>query len=194
MLVFSKEEADKLSKIVGQDTDYVLDAYVCAVKDGGSLVEFHGMIDADEEKLVINLLAGNAVIEQMGDNEYTIIEKNTKQSSIETNNNGIKASVSYNGTDLDLHSNSIILDGDVQYIKQEKIEKETTVVVYTNNAQTLVFHGVNNFQVTSTGFGFDYTGKATGVTRHAIFNNSSTAGYAIAEETLWKSLFLFCYQ
>lgn len=193
MLVFSKEEADKLSKIVGQDTDYVLDAYVCAVKDGGSLTEFHGMLDADEKKLVISLLAGNAVIEQMGD-EYTIIEKNTKQSSVETNKDGIKAYVTSNGTDLNLHGESISLHGGTLYTEKDGSEKETTVVIYTNNAQTLVFHGVDNFQVTSTGFGFDYTGKATGVTRHAIFNNSSTAGYAIAEETLWKSLFLFCYQ
>lgn len=181
MLVFSKEEADKLSEIVGNK--YVLDAYVGAVKDGGSLIEFHGMLDADEEKLVISLLAGNAVIEQMGD-EYTIIEKNTKQSSVETNKDGIKAYVTSNGTDLNLHGESISLHGGTLYTEKDGSEKETTVVIYTNNAQTLVFHGVDNFQVTSTGFGFDYTGKATGVTRHAVFNNSSTAGYAIAEETL----------
>lgn len=63
MLFLSKEEADNLSEIVGQGTDYVLDAYVGAVKYGGSLTEFHSILDADEEELVINLLSGNAVIE-----------------------------------------------------------------------------------------------------------------------------------
>lgn len=57
-----------------------------------------------------------------------------------------------------------------------------TIVVYTNNAQTLVFHNIENFAVTSTGFSFDYKGKLTSVKRHAVFNNTSTAGYALADE------------
>lgn len=56
-----------------------------------------------------------------------------------------------------------------------------TIVVYTNNAQTLVFHNIENFTVTSTGFSFDYKGKLTSVKRHAVFNNTSTAGYALAD-------------
>lgn len=57
-----------------------------------------------------------------------------------------------------------------------------TIVVYTNNAQTLVFHNIENFTVTSTGFSFDYKGKLTNVKRRAVFNNTSTAGYALADE------------
>lgn len=57
-----------------------------------------------------------------------------------------------------------------------------TIVVYTNNAQTLVFHNIENFTVTSTGFSFDYKGKLTNIKRHAVFNNTSTAGYALADE------------
>lgn len=197
MLVLGKEDARNLSKVVNQ-SDYILDAYVSAATDGGSLVDFHDMIDGEEEKLVISLLAGNAVIEQISGNQYAIVEKNAKQSSVETNKDGIKVNITSDGTNIrdikdvfgELNNmdeeipDKIITTTDRLYVNNENSGKETTVVVYTNNAQTLVFHCVDNFQVTSTGFGFDYTGKATGVTRHAVFNNSSTAGYAIAEEKL----------
>ena len=57
------------------------------------------------------------------------------------------------------------------------------LVVFTNNGQTFVFHGVENFTNTTTGFKFDYVGKMTGVSRQAVFNNTSVAGYALAEDT-----------
>lgn len=57
------------------------------------------------------------------------------------------------------------------------------LVVFTNNGQTFVFHGVKNFTNTTTGFKFDYVGKMTGVARHAVFNNTSVAGYALADDT-----------
>lgn len=54
------------------------------------------------------------------------------------------------------------------------------LVVFTNNGQTYHFHDIENFRPTTTGFSFEYTGKATGVKRRAVFNNTSTAGYALA--------------
>ena len=54
------------------------------------------------------------------------------------------------------------------------------LIVFTNNGQTYHFYEVTDFKPT-TGFSFAYTGKATGVTRKATFNNTSTAGYALAE-------------
>lgn len=59
----------------------------------------------------------------------------------------------------------------------EKME----LIVFTNNGQTYHFHYVKDFKPTTTGFSFSYVGKATGVERNAVFNNTSTAGYALAE-------------
>ena len=53
------------------------------------------------------------------------------------------------------------------------------LIVFTNNGQTYHFFEVEDFKPTTTGFSFTYTGKATGVTRKAVFNNTSTAGYAL---------------
>lgn len=53
------------------------------------------------------------------------------------------------------------------------------LIVFTNNGQTYHFFEVEDFKPTTTGFSFTYTGKATGVTRKAVFNNVSTAGYAL---------------
>ena len=55
------------------------------------------------------------------------------------------------------------------------------LIVFTNNGQTYFFSGVENFKPTTTGFSFDYVGKATGVKRSAMFNNTSAAGYALKE-------------
>lgn len=49
------------------------------------------------------------------------------------------------------------------------------LIVFTNNGQTYHFHEVINFRPTTTGFSFEYVGKATGVLRKAVFNNTSTA-------------------
>ena len=57
---------------------------------------------------------------------------------------------------------------------------EQELIVFTNNGQTYIFHNISNFRPTTTGFSFTYMGKATGVAREAMFNNTSTAGYAIA--------------
>lgn len=56
------------------------------------------------------------------------------------------------------------------------------LIVFTNNGQTYHFSEVTNFRPTTTGFSFTYTGKATGVTREAVFNNTSTAGYTLVDE------------
>ena len=53
------------------------------------------------------------------------------------------------------------------------------LIVFTNNGQTYHFNGVGDFYPTTTGFKFTYTGVATGVTRHAVFNYTSVAGYAL---------------
>lgn len=55
------------------------------------------------------------------------------------------------------------------------------LIVFTNNGQTYHFSEVANFRPTTTGFSFTYTGKATGITREAVFNNTSTAGFALAD-------------
>lgn len=62
------------------------------------------------------------------------------------------------------------------------------VVVFTNNGQTFLFKGVENFTNTTTGFKFDYFGQMTQVERHAVFNNTSVAGYALKEENQLNSL------
>ena len=53
------------------------------------------------------------------------------------------------------------------------------LIVFTNNGQTYFFSDVTDFKPTTTGFSFSYTGKATGITRKAVSNNTCTSGYAI---------------
>lgn len=53
------------------------------------------------------------------------------------------------------------------------------LIVFTNNGQTYHFSDVKDFRPTTTGFSFTYVGKVTGVERKAVFNNASTAGYAL---------------
>lgn len=55
------------------------------------------------------------------------------------------------------------------------------LIVFTNNGQTYHFNNVTDFRPTTTGFSFKYHGKATGIDRDAMFNNTSAAGYAIAD-------------
>lgn len=52
------------------------------------------------------------------------------------------------------------------------------LIVFTNNGQTFRFEEVTDFTTTTTGFKFEYTGVMTGVTRRAVFNNTSVSGYA----------------
>ena len=54
------------------------------------------------------------------------------------------------------------------------------IIVFTNTGRTYNFKNVTNLIPTTQGFEFDYTGIATGVTRHTVFNYTSVAGYAIA--------------
>lgn len=56
------------------------------------------------------------------------------------------------------------------------------LIVFTNTGQTYFFDNVENFRHTTTGFSFAYVGKATGLRRHAVFNNTSTSGYALKED------------
>lgn len=53
------------------------------------------------------------------------------------------------------------------------------LIVFTNNGQTYFFNNVSDFKPTTTGFSFNYVGKATAVKRSSMFNNTSTAGYAL---------------
>ena len=62
-----------------------------------------------------------------------------------------------------------------------KGEMKMELIVFTNNGQTYHFNGVTDFKPTTTGFSFKYFGKATQVERFAVFNNTSTAGYALRE-------------
>lgn len=56
------------------------------------------------------------------------------------------------------------------------------LIVFTNNGQTYHFNGVTDFRPTTTGFSFNYFGKATQLTRSAVFNNTCVAGYALRGE------------
>lgn len=190
MLTFNKEIAQELIAIT--HTSFPLDEYAFRVKDpledNTPFKLFHNDLDEEGELLVIAFLDNAAVIQKVSDDKFTIVNTIDLQSSVES------SSVETRTTLIDGNSKSeMILTADKIYLNAETTsdedipeapQQETTVVVYTNNAQTLIFHGVSNFQVTSTGYGFDYLGKATGITRHAVFNNASTAGYAIAKEVL----------
>lgn len=56
-----------------------------------------------------------------------------------------------------------------------------TLTVFTNNGQVFMFKNVIDFTNTTTGFKFSYIGEMTGVKRNAVFNNTSVAGYALAD-------------
>ena len=72
-----------------------------------------------------------------------------------------------------------------EYLLQGLIQHERSdfileIIVFTNTGKTYNFKNVTNLIPTTQGFEFDYTGIATGVTRHTVFNYTSVAGYAIA--------------
>lgn len=56
-----------------------------------------------------------------------------------------------------------------------------TLTIFTNNGQVFMFKHVIDFTNTTTGFKFSYVGEMTGVKRNAVFNNTSVAGYALAD-------------
>ena len=53
------------------------------------------------------------------------------------------------------------------------------IIVFTNTGKSYTFKNVSNFNHTTQGFSFEYTGVTTEVTRKAEFNFTSVAGYAI---------------
>ena len=63
-----------------------------------------------------------------------------------------------------------------------KVAPDRELIVFTNNGQTYHFENVTNFRPTTTGFSFTYHGKATGIDRDAVFNNTSVAGWAFADQ------------
>jgi hypothetical protein len=67
--------------------------------------------------------------------------------------------------------------GKTKTFAQRRAENGTNHIY--KQGQTYHFFEVTDFKPTTTGFSFTYTGKATGVTRKAVFNNTSTAGYAL---------------
>lgn len=54
------------------------------------------------------------------------------------------------------------------------------IIVFTIGGATFKFKNVKELKVTTNGFEFTYIGESTGVERKAIFDYTSTAGYAIA--------------
>ena len=62
-----------------------------------------------------------------------------------------------------------------------KQETAQELIVFTNNGQTFHFKDIKEFRPTTTGFEFTYFGMATHKTRKAVFNNTSVAGFAVAD-------------
>lgn len=73
----------------------------------------------------------------------------------------------------------IIYDGRKEEKMSDKLNR--TLVIFTNNGQSFMFKHVTDFKYTTTGFEFSYAGEMTGVERHAVFNNTSIAGYALSD-------------
>ena len=69
------------------------------------------------------------------------------------------------------------VDGGIRF---QPIEVKPEIIVFTSSGKTYNFKNVENLTPTTQGFEFDYTGVATGVKRHASFNYTSVAGYALA--------------
>ena len=65
-------------------------------------------------------------------------------------------------------------------IRFQPIEVKPEIIVFTSSGKTYNFKNIENLTPTTQGFEFDYTGVATGVKRHAAFNYTSVAGYALA--------------
>ena len=63
--------------------------------------------------------------------------------------------------------------------KAKTLSKQKELLIWTNMGRTLMFKNVTNFNFHSQGFEFDYKGISTGKKRHANFNNTSVAGYAL---------------
>ena len=55
------------------------------------------------------------------------------------------------------------------------------IIVFTSNGCNFIFKNCENFEYTTQGFRFTYTGVSTGKTRKIEFNWTSTSGYAICD-------------
>lgn len=109
------------------------------------------------------LLKGNS-ISLRGD--IDIIRDNNEASISEVFGNAVSNEV------IDLNENE----------SDRKVVPARELIVFTNNGQTYHFENVTNFRPTTTGFSFTYHGKATGIDRDAVFNNTSAAGWAFADQ------------
>ena len=65
-------------------------------------------------------------------------------------------------------------------IRITPLEANPEIIVFTSSGKTYNFKNIENLTPTTQGFEFDYTGATTGVKRHASFNYTSVAGYALA--------------
>ena len=65
-------------------------------------------------------------------------------------------------------------------IRITPLEANSEIIVFTSSGKTYNFKNIENLTPTTQGFEFDYTGVTTGVKRHASFNYTSVAGYALA--------------
>ena len=72
------------------------------------------------------------------------------------------------------------VDYDYTGLRISPLELKPEIIVFTSSGKTYNFKNVENLIPTTQGFEFDYTGAATGVKRHASFNYTSVAGYALA--------------
>ena len=78
-----------------------------------------------------------------------------------------------------LESN-IAIDYDYTGLRVSPLEVKPEIIVFTSSGKTYNFKNIENLTPTTQGFEFDYTGVTTGVKRHASFNYTSVAGYALA--------------
>ena len=74
----------------------------------------------------------------------------------------------------------VAVDCDYTSIGATPFEVKPEIIVFTSSGKTYNFKNIENLTPTTQGFEFDYTGVATGVKRHASFNYTSVAGYALA--------------
>ena len=72
------------------------------------------------------------------------------------------------------------VDYDYAVLRISPLEAKPEIIVFTSSGKTYNFKNIENLTPTTQGFEFDYTGMATGVKRHASFNYTSVAGYALA--------------
>ena len=72
------------------------------------------------------------------------------------------------------------IDYDYTGLRISPLELKSEIIVFTSSGKTYNFKNIENLTPTTQGFEFDYTGVATGVKRHAAFNYTSVAGYALA--------------